>query len=331
VVGKAAELLGHDDLAREYTDLAARVRQAFATEYATDGGRVLSDAATTYALALQWALLPTDTQRQRAGERLADLVRTAGFRISTGFVGTPLMADALADSGHPDLAYRLLLQTGCPSWLYAVTMGATTVWERWDSMLPDGSINPGQMTSFNHYALGAVADWMHRRVAGLAAAEPGYRTIDVRPLFTEQLTKASAKHLTPYGEASVAWTRADGQVTLSVTVPVGSRAKVEVPGQGLVEVGHGTHEWTADDPFAELPELAADATIRQLMDHEPTWTALATAAAETGVVADDAELAARLERYLDQPAGGLVEAISPRGFTPSAEALKAKLEALLNH
>ncbi|MFI5695047.1 family 78 glycoside hydrolase catalytic domain [Kribbella sp. NPDC051586] len=331
VVGKAAQLLGHDDLAREYTDLAARVRQAFATEYTTDGGRVLSDAATTYALALRWALLPTGTQRQRAGERLADLVRTAGFRISTGFVGTPLMADALADSGHPDLAYRLLLQTGCPSWLYAVTMGATTVWERWDSMLPDGSINPGQMTSFNHYALGAVADWMHRRVAGLAAAEPGYRTIDVRPLFTEQLTKASAKHLTPYGEASVAWTRADGGITLSVTVPVGSRAKVEVPGQGVVEVGHGTHEWTADDTYAEMPDLAADATIRQLMDHEPTWTALATAAAETGVVTDDAELAARLERYLDQPAGGLVEAISPRGFTPSAEALKAKLDALLNH
>ena len=93
-------------------------------------------------------------------------MRTAGFRISTGFVGTPLMTDALTDAGHLDLAYRLLLQTGCPSWLYAVTMGATTVWERWDSMLPDGSINPGEMTSFNHYALGAVADWLHRTVAG---------------------------------------------------------------------------------------------------------------------------------------------------------------------
>jgi alpha-L-rhamnosidase len=332
VVGKAAEIVGQTDLAREYTDLAARVRQAFATEYATEGGRVLSDAATTYALALQWALLPSDTQRQRAGERLADLVRVSGFRISTGFVGTPLVADALADSGHPDLAYRLLLQTGCPSWLYAVTMGATTVWERYDSMLPDGSINPGEMTSFNHYALGAVADWMHRRVAGLAAAEPGYRTIDVRPLFTEQLTKASAKHLTPYGEASVAWTRSDGQVTLTVTVPVGSRAKVDVPGEDEpVEVGHGTHEWTAADPYAELPELSADVTVRQLMDHEPTWTALTTAATETGIVTDDADLAARLERYLDQPAAGLVEAISRRGLTPNAEALKANLEALLNH
>ncbi|HWD82852.1 MAG TPA: alpha-L-rhamnosidase C-terminal domain-containing protein, partial [Kribbella sp.] len=324
VVAKAAEVVGQTDLAREYADLAARVRQAFAAEYATEGGRVLSDSATNYALALQWALLPTEHQRQRAGARLADLVRTAGFRISTGFVGTPLIADALADSGHPDLAYRLLLQTSCPSWLYAVTMGATTVWERWDSMLPDGSINPGQMTSFNHYALGAVADWMHRRVAGLAAAEPGYRSIDVRPLFTEQLTNASAKHLTPYGEASVGWTRADGRVTLTVTVPVGSRARVEVPGQEAVEVGHGTHEWTVDDPYAETPALPADATVRQLVDHLPTWTALAAAAVGSGFVADDAELAARLERFLDQPAGDLAEATG-------ADAVRTALGALLNH
>jgi alpha-L-rhamnosidase len=330
VVAKAAEVVGQADLAREYGDLAARVRQAFAAEYATEGGRVLSDAATTSALALQWALLPTETQRSRAGERLADLVRTSGFRISTGFVGTPLVADALADSGHPDLAYRLLLQTGCPSWLYAVTMGATTVWERWDSMLPDGSINPGQMTSFNHYALGAVADWMHRRVAGLAAGGPAYRTIVVRPLFTSHLTSAAAKHLTPYGEAAVSWSRSGGQVRLSVTVPVGARAQVAVPGQTEpVEVGHGTHEWTAEDPYGEAPSLPAEPSIRQLMDHEPSWNTIVAAARETEVVADDAELAAQLERYLDQPAHQLVEVISRRGFTPSAEALQTKLDALL--
>ena len=332
VVAKAAEVVGDADLAGEYADLAARVRQAFAAEYTTEGGRVLSDAPTIYALALQWALLPTDAQRQRAGERLADLVRTSGFRISTGFVGTPLMADALADSGHPDLAYRLLLQTGCPSWLYAVTMGATTVWERWDSMLPDGSINPGQMTSFNHYALGAVADWMHRRVAGLAAGDPGYRTIVVSPLFSSHLTNVSAKHLTPYGEAGVAWTRSDGRITLNVTVPVGSRAQVDVPGESEpVEVGHGTHEWTADDTYAETPELAADPSIRQLMDHEPSWDAIVVAAKEIGFVADDAELAARLERYLDQPATQLVDAVSPRHFAGSADAMRAALDALLNH
>ncbi|WP_427893076.1 family 78 glycoside hydrolase catalytic domain [Kribbella sp. GL6] len=324
VVAKAAEVVGQDDLAREYADLAARVRQAFAAEYATEGGRVLSDSATNYALALQWALLPTENQRRRAGARLADLVRTSGFRISTGFVGTPLIADALADSGHPDLAYRLLLQTSCPSWLYAVTMGATTVWERWDSMLPDGSINPGEMTSFNHYALGAVADWMHRRVAGLAAAEPGYRSIDVRPLFTDQLTKASVKHLTPYGEASVGWTRGDGQVTVTVTVPVGSRATVDLPGQEVVEVGHGTHEWTVDDPHATAPEVPADATLRQVVDNLPAWNAITAAAVESGFAADDAALAARLLPYLDQPAGDLATATGP-------EAVKAALGAVLHH
>ncbi|MGZ0145582.1 family 78 glycoside hydrolase catalytic domain [Kribbella sp. WER1] len=324
VVAKAAEVVGQSDLAREYADLAARVRQAFAAEYATEGGRVLSDSATNYALALQWALLPAENQRQRAGARLADLVRTSGFRISTGFVGTPLIADALADSGHPDLAYRLLLQTSCPSWLYAVTMGATTVWERWDSMLPDGSINPGQMTSFNHYALGAVADWMHRRVAGLAAAEPGYRSIDVRPLFTDQLTKAAAKHATPYGEASVGWSRADGRVTVNVTVPVGSRATVDVPGQDVVEVGHGTHEWTVDDPYATAPALPADATVRQIVDNLPIWNAITAAAIESGFAADDAALAARLLPYLDQPAGELATASGP-------EAVNAALGAVLHH
>ena len=331
VVAQAAEVVGDAELAREYADLAARVRQAFVAEYTTEGGRVLSDAATTYALALQWALLPTEEQRRRAGERLADLVRTAGFRISTGFVGTPLMADVLADTGHPDLAYRLLLQTGCPSWLYAVTMGATTVWERWDSMLPDGSINPGQMTSFNHYALGAVADWMHRRVAGLAPGDPGYRTIVVHPLPTSKLTSASARHLTPYGEAAVSWSRENGQLKLEVTVPVGSRAEVHVPGESTpINVGHGTHEWTADDPYAVAPPLPAEASIRQLMDHEPTWDALVIAARENEIVSDDAELAARLERYLDQSAGRLVEAISPRGLSPSAETLQTELDRLLN-
>ncbi|TDW93091.1 alpha-L-rhamnosidase [Kribbella pratensis] len=332
VVAQAAEIVGQPDVARQYANLADGVRKAFAAEYVTAGGRVLSDAATTYALALQWALLPTDTQRRGAGERLADLVRTSSFRISTGFVGTPLISDALADSGHPDLAYRLLLQTGCPSWLYAVTMGATTVWERYDSMLPDGSINPGEMTSFNHYALGAVADWMHRRVAGLAPVDPGYRTFEVRPLLTDHLTKASAKHLTPYGEASAAWVRDNGQVTLSVTVPVGSKAKVAVPGQDEpVEVGHGTHEWTADDPYAETPGVPADATIRQLIDNAPAWTAIVAAAVEDEVVTADTDLTTRLERYLDQPAADLIPVLGRFRKNPDAQALQAELDARLSH
>jgi len=343
VVALAAEVVGDGELAREYAVLAERVRAAFAKEYATEGGRVLSDASTTYALALQWALLPTDVQRKRAGERLADLVRTSGFRISTGFVGTPLMTDALTDAGEPDLAYRLLLQTGCPSWLYSVTMGATTVWERWDSMLPDGSINPGQMTSFNHYALGAVADWMHRRVAGLAAAAPGYRRLAIRPEVNARLTHAEARHLTPYGEASVSWQRADGQLQLSVTVPVGATAEVHLPGADPVEVAHGNHEWTVPDPVATATPLAADPTIRQLMDHEPTWNALVAAALDAGVVGPsavvfgddgipvdaDLHLARRVQRYLDKPASQFAEVAGGWGRGAKTDALQARVDTLL--
>jgi alpha-L-rhamnosidase len=332
IVAEAARLTGDADGARFYADLAARVRDAFAREYVTGAGRVLGDAATTYALALQWALLPTPEQRAHAGRRLADLVRTSGFRIATGFVGTPLMTDALTDAGQPELAYRLLLQTGCPSWLYSVTMGATTVWERWDSMLPDGSINPGEMTSFNHYALGAVADWMHRRVAGLAAAAPGYRRIEVRPLPGAGLTSASARHITPYGEAAVAWDRAGGRLTLRVTVPVGVTATVHVPGVAEpVDVGHGRHEWTAADPYATDPELPADPSVRQVLDHEPTWRTVVAAAAETGVAGDEAALADRLARHLDDPATRLVEAATADGFVPGADAFRARLTAQLAH
>ena len=111
--------------------------------------------------------------RPAAGWR--ELVAENGYRIATGFAGTPYIADALTETGHLDDAYRLVTQQECPSWLYPVTMGATTIWERWDSMLPDGTINPGPMTSFNHYAFGSIADWMHRTIGGLSALEPGYR------------------------------------------------------------------------------------------------------------------------------------------------------------
>ncbi len=164
------------DDAAHFRALADRTRAAFNEHYVDDDGIVTSDCTTVYTLAIVFGLLD-DAIDAAAGDRLAELVRKSGHRISTGFAGTPFITDALAETGHLDDAYQLLLQRECPSWLYSVTMGATTVWERWDSMLPDGTINPGEMTSFNHYALGAVADWIHRTVGGLAPLEPGYSTV----------------------------------------------------------------------------------------------------------------------------------------------------------
>ncbi len=265
LLSSIADLLGRTDDAARYADLAESVTRAFNDEFVTPSGRMASDAQTAYAMALVFDLLPSEAQRRRAGDRLAELVTMGDFHIGTGFVGTPLVCDALASTGHVDEAYHLLLQDSCPSWLYPVSMGATTIWERWDSMLPDGSINPGDMTSFNHYALGAVADFLHRTVAGLAPAEPGYRTIAVRPRPGGGLTSAAARLTTQHGGASVAWSREGEVLTVDVVVPPGCRATVDVLGCATTELEPGQHRLTgscraaADDPERPKPWSPFDA------------------------------------------------------------------------
>nr|WP_062335327.1 glycoside hydrolase family 78 protein [Herbidospora sakaeratensis] len=242
LVAETAALLDLAEDAARYRELADQVAAAFEAAYTTAEGKVAGDSQTAYALALRFGLVDGGQRRGHAGRRLAELVRANGHRIGTGFVGTPLICDALTDAGAVDDAYRLLLQTECPSWLYAVTMGATTIWERWDSLLPDGRVNPGEMTSFNHYALGAIADWMHRTIAGLAPAEPGYRRLTVRPIPGGGLTSARARHETPYGPAEVSWSSGDDGFTLEVTVPPNTLADVHLPNEPEpIEVGSGRH------------------------------------------------------------------------------------------
>jgi alpha-L-rhamnosidase len=264
LVARAAEILGRTDEQKKYQALASEARAAFAREYITPSGRLMCDAETAYALAIAFDLLLTQEQRQKAGERLNELVRESGYRIRTGFVGTPLMCDALCSTGHYAAAYRLLTQQECPSWLYPVTMGATTIWERWDSMLPDGTINPGEMTSFNHYALGAVADWMHRTIGGLTPIEPGYRHIEIRPRPGGGLTHAQVRHITPYGLAESVWKIENGKLHLDVIIPPNTTALVTLPNGEQHDVGSGVRNWVVDyqDPDARGPftvdDLAGD-------------------------------------------------------------------------
>ena len=202
-LSRAAEVLGNEDDAQLFGALAERVREGFHRAFLADG--VLQpETPTGYALAIAFGLFEGPV-RDGAGARLAELVKANDHRIATGFAGTPYVTDALTLTGHADVAYRLLLQTECPSWLYPVTMGATTVWERWDSKLPDGSVNPGDMTSFNHYALGSVADWMHRTLGGIAPAEPGYRRVLVAPVPGPGLDWCESTLSVPAGTISVRW------------------------------------------------------------------------------------------------------------------------------
>ncbi len=204
-----------------------------------------SDCATVYALAIKFGLLDV-ADRKGAGDRLAELVRDNGFRNSTGFAGTSFVTDAPTSTGHLDAAYRLLLEQKCPSWLYPVTMGATTVWERWDSMLPDGTIIPGEMTGFNHYALGAVADWMHRIIGGITSLEPGSSRVSIAPQPGGNLAWAKVAVDSPHGRIAAHWSLDDtATLRMQVEVPVGVTAVVRIPGIDAQEVGVGTPVFTS--------------------------------------------------------------------------------------
>ncbi len=282
LVGRAAGVLGRVEEEAHYLSLAREIREAFAREYVTPAGRLVNDVQTTYALAIEFGLLLNEEQRRHAAERLRELVQQDGYRIGTGFVGTPLICDALCHTGNYAAAYRLLLQQKCPSWLYPVTMGATTIWEHWDSMLPDGSVNPGEMTSFNHYALGAVADWLHRTVAGLAPAEPGYRKILIQPRPGGGIRHASARHITPYGLAECRWSIEGQTINIHVIVPPNTTATVSLPGKELepLEVGPGMHSWSYpyQDPDVRGP-LSVDHPIGEIADVPSAWAAVRDAIA----------------------------------------------------
>jgi alpha-L-rhamnosidase len=250
ITAQAAGLLGKPDDEAYFEALAARVRASFAEHYVAADGTISSDCTTVYALALAFDVLATPELREFAGDRLAELVRDNDYRVSTGFAGTPFITHALTDTGHVDEAYRLLLEEGCPSWLYPVTMGATTVWERWDSMLPDGTINPGEMTSFNHYALGAVADWMHKAIGGIRPLAPGYARVLIAPQPGEGIDWAKTSLRTPHGVVRVEWKLDGGAFSLEATVPDGVAADVVLPDGARHSLAGGTHSFAVPEVLA---------------------------------------------------------------------------------
>lgn len=245
ILADAADALGLGEDAQAYRRVSERAAEAFREAYVHPDGSIRSDCPTVYALAIAFDLV-TGTDRERAGRRLRQLVTESGFVIETGFLGTPFLLDALVATGGLTEAYRLLLQEDPPSWLYAVRIGATTIWERWDSMLPDGSIHPGTMTSFNHYAYGAVADWMHRTICGLEVIEPGFRRFRVAPKPGGGIRRSSLRFAGPYGTISIDWRISqDDLLTVEVGVPHGSEAEVLLPGLPAETVASGMHAFTS--------------------------------------------------------------------------------------
>jgi len=245
LMSKISQVLGHDKESEDYKNTATLIRQHFVDDFITASGNVVGDSQTALALAIYFSLFPTKKQEDCAVERLDWLIRARHkFKIGTGFAGTPILGLALI--------YRMLLHKKCPSWLYPIIMGATTIWERWDSMLPDGSINPGEMTSFNHYALGSVANWMHQVMGGLSALEPGWKKSLIRPIPGGSITNASCRHMTPYGILSCKWTIVAKTFQMEIDVPPNTTAVVQLPGNSQQEliVGSGNHVF--EEPYKPL-------------------------------------------------------------------------------
>ena len=232
-----ARVLGKSEDIKRYETLLTRVKAAFVKEYVSANGRLGSNTQTAYVLALNFDMLP-ESLREQAADRLVANIKEYGNHLTTGFLGTPYLCHVLSRFGHTDVAYKLLLQETYPSWLYPVKMGATTIWERWNGIKPDGSFEVPSMNSFNHYAYGAIGDWMYRVVAGLDndMERPGYKKIVINPHIGGNLTHASASLETYYGMVSSAWKLVNDNLELTVIIPANTKATVQIPTSSVVDI-----------------------------------------------------------------------------------------------
>jgi alpha-L-rhamnosidase len=237
LVEKTARVLGREEEARRYRQLRDEINTAFRKEYVTENGRLSSNTQTAYVLALEFDLLPPPL-RSRAAERLAEDVRRFESHLTTGFVGTPYLCHVLSQNGYLDLAYELLEQETYPSWLYPVKQGATTIWERWDGIRPDGSFQSAGMNSFNHYAYGAIGSWLYGVVAGIRPdpEKPGFKKIVVQPRPGGTLTRAAARLDSMYGSILSAWDLQNEVLQLKIEIPPNTDAAVHLPHANIDEV-----------------------------------------------------------------------------------------------
>ena len=228
LLSKIAEIIGRTEDVSAYREQAKKVKEAFIQEFITPNGRLVSHTQTAYALAISFDLIPEEL-KENAADYFAKDIEKFGH-LTTGFLGTPLLCSTLSKIGRDDLAFMLLNRKEYPSWLYPVTQGATTIWERWDTQKPDGTIIEG-MNSFNHYAYGAIGEWMYTHVAGLSIdpLKPGYKHILFNPHPGGGLTHAEAEFHSVYGFIKSSWKIENNTFTYDVVIPTNTTATVSLP------------------------------------------------------------------------------------------------------
>jgi alpha-L-rhamnosidase len=292
MLSEMAASIGQDADAAEFAALSQDIRDAFAEEYIAADGTIKSNSQAVYAMALGMGIVTDDAQRALVGAKYVAKLKANDYHLTTGFLGTPWLLPALSVIGRDDLAYTMLMQKSYPSWGYEIENGATTMWERWNSLMPDGSFGPVDMNSFNHYAYGAVGDWMYQNIGGISPVEAGYKKSRIAPVVTDALTSGHGTFESVYGTISSEWKKTGKDLTLDVEVPVNTTSEVSIParylsavteggqlldgvdgvsdvtltgGVATFTVGSGSYAFTVDGDRSQLGDILAE--IQKTDDH----------------------------------------------------------------
>lgn len=235
-----SEILGEKKAAESTRAYAKRVREAFTEEYVTEDHRLGQEMQGNYILALKNKMVPEEIAVDFA-RRLNELIKANGNRLDTGFMSTPFILDVLCDYGYQETAWKILFQDKCPSWLYEVKKGATTMWENWDAVRPDGNLND---CSFNHYAFGCVGDFMYRRILGIQNAGVGYKSVVIHPEFSVPLTHVEGSYESACGKISLMWEKKDGKIHMEGRIPANTQAEIWISDNVRKKIGNGSFEFT---------------------------------------------------------------------------------------
>lgn len=266
IVSRAARALGYEEDAKAYAALHKKITELFEEEYITRTGRMVSETQTGCVLALHFGLAQ-EKHRARIAKSLETNIANHKNHLSTGFVGTPYLCHVLSENGMHDLAGTIFLKEDYPSWLYAVKKGATTIWERWNSIMPDGSFDESGMNSLNHYAYGSIGDWMYEKLAGISPLQPGYKEIRIKPQFIKGITGVDASFDSVYGVIRSAWSCKDGKIVVDVSIPANTAAQVYLPEkEEVLRLGSGSWHYEYEtETKLELDRFTMDTTLGALV------------------------------------------------------------------
>ena len=266
LVKKTAEVLGKSEEAKEYADLYEKNLDAFQREYYTETGRIVSETQTGAILSLYFDLA-REKDRKRILNTLLTNIANHKNHLATGFVGTPYICHTLSENGEHEMAATLFMKEDYPSWLYAVNMGATTIWERWNSIKPDGTFDESGMNSLNHYAYGSIGDWMYRKVAGLSQLEPGYKKFQVKPMFVKCIEEWGTEFESVYGKIVAKTSCKNGKIHVHVEVPANTTAVIVLPEkEEILEVGSGVYDYEyATETCLAVERFSMDSTLGEIV------------------------------------------------------------------